>query len=53
MESLKLEHLTENEMKNANGGWHLVAGALIGAALTQDLDDLGDAFMEGYEAGRS
>jgi hypothetical protein len=54
MESFKLDHLTEDEMANANGGfWQYVAGALAGALLTSDLGDLGDAFMEGYNAGRS
>ena len=53
MESLKLHYLTENEMKNANGGIFasLVVGALIGAALTQDLDDLAAAGRKGWNAG--
>ena len=49
MESLKLDHLTENEIANVNGGWwNLIVGALIGAALTQDLDSLAASFKEGY-----
>jgi len=45
------------EMKENNGGFVcggiclLIAGALLGAALTQDLDDLKAAYQKGYEAG--
>ncbi len=42
--------MSKEEMKCIDGGCVilcLIAGALIGAVLTQDLDDLGDAFKEG------
>jgi len=52
MESFELDNLTKNEMENVNGGfWLLVAGALIGAALTQDIDDLAAAGRKGWNAG--
>lgn len=47
--------LSNEELKDANGGCViicLIVGAIIGAALTQDLDDLGDAFEEGRAAYR-
>lgn len=52
MEPLKLDYVTENEMEDICGGWLLPAavGALIGVALTQDLDDLASSFRAGYNA---
>jgi hypothetical protein len=45
--------LSSEEILNTDGGWlHLVVGALIGAALTQDLDDLAGAFMDGVRDAR-
>ena len=54
MESLKLDHLTENEIVNVNGGWLVAAavGALFGALITSDLDDLAAAGRAGWEAAK-
>ncbi len=44
-----MKELDKNELKEVDGGWivPVIVGALIGAALTQDLGDLADAFNEG------
>lgn len=53
LENYGVRTLGTREMKEMNGGiWPTVAryviGALAGVALSQDLDALGDAFMEGW-----
>lgn len=51
--NLDLVELNQVEMKEIEGGWwQLIVGALIGAALTQDLDKLKEAYEVGYEAGK-
>ena len=59
LEQIGVQELTTVENREIDGGLFgvddlilIAAGALLGALLTQDLDDLGDAFMEGYNAGR-
>lgn len=49
LDELGVQEMDVREMKEENGGfWWLLAGALVGAALTQDLDDLGEAFSDGW-----
>ena len=50
----EFETLNSNELKVIEGGWLIPAlvGALIGVALTQDIDRLVDAFNEGYNLGK-
>lgn len=57
LSKLNLVELNQVEMKAVEGGiWmvilELAAGALIGAALTQDFDKLKEAYQVGYEAGK-
>ncbi len=50
LNQLGVQEMNSYEMKTIEGGWigPLLLGALIGAFLTQDLDDLGAAFREGW-----
>ena len=50
----EFQTLNSNELKGIEGGWFIPAlvGALIGVALTQDIDRLVDAFNEGYNLGK-
>lgn len=53
IKTMGIQDLDTNEMVNIDGGiWVLIAGALLGAVLTQDLDSLGRAFTEGYNKSR-
>jgi len=54
LEKLNLVELNAQEVKETEGGFWgaIIVGALVGAALTQDLDSLKSAFMEGYNAGK-
>ena len=57
LSKLDLVELNQTEMKEVEGGiWWKVAefvvGALEGAALTQDIDRLKEAYQVGYEAGK-
>jgi lactobin A/cerein 7B family class IIb bacteriocin len=48
-----VQELNAKEMEVIDGGiWMLIAGALIGAAFTQDLGSLASAFNEGYDRTR-
>ena len=53
LEKLNLVELNAQELKETEGGFWpaIIIGALVGAALTQDLDNLGAAFNSGYNAG--
>lgn len=59
MKSLKIkgvETLTQKELRCIGGGGWIVpaiVGALIGIALSQDLDKLAEAFNEGYNRARN
>ncbi len=55
-EKLDVQQLDSKETINVAGGivWMpIVIGALIGVAMTQDIDDLAAAFKEGYNAARN
>lgn len=54
LEKLNLVELNAQEVQETEGGFWgaIIVGALVGAALTQDLDRLKSAFMEGYNAGK-
>ena len=53
LEKLNLVELDVQEAAVTDGGFWpaIIIGALVGAALTQDLDNLGAAFNSGYNAG--
>lgn len=54
MDNLNVVELKQEELQKIDGGiWPLIVGALIGVALTQDLDSLAGSFMEGYNQARS
>ena len=52
LENLNLVELNAQEVIEVEGGfWEYVIGALVGAAFTQDLDRLKDAWNHGWNAG--
>ena len=53
LEKLNLVELDAQEAVVTEGGFWpaIIIGALVGAALTQDLDNLGAAFNSGSNAG--
>lgn len=56
LDSIKgVQTLDAKELREIDGGWlgAAVVGALIGMALTQDLDSLVDSFKEGYNRARN
>ena len=52
-----VQELDSKEIMETDGGMNPITALLLGAAigwfLSQDLDDLADAFNTGYEAGYS
>lgn len=51
LKTLGVQELDNREMVETDGGWvGIVIGALIGVALTQDLDRLKEAYKTGYDA---
>ncbi len=53
LENLNLVELNAQEVQDTDGGlfWiPILIGAALGVALTQDLDDLADAFSAGYHS---
>ncbi len=55
-ENAQMVSLSEQELGTTNGGCEALCFTLIGVGLgilfSQDLDDLGAAFMEGYNDAR-
>ncbi len=51
LKNLNVVELNPQEVQETEGGWGVVIGALLGTALTQDLDKLVDAYNEGYANG--
>ena len=57
LSNLGLVELNQVELQEVDGGiwWKVVefvVGAVVGAALTQDIDKLKEAYEVGYEAGK-
>ena len=55
LEKFNLVELNAHEVQETEGGFWpaIIIGALVGAALTQDLDNLSDAFNQGYNSTRN
>lgn len=54
LEKLKVEELKTEELVSVEGGSliEIFVGALVGMALSQDIDSLIDSFKEGYGKAR-
>lgn len=52
LENLNVVELDAQQAQETEGGFWgaIIIGALIGAALTQDLDNLVDAYNQGYDS---